>query len=277
MNIGQKILTVIFMVLFLLLSMMCMSEQYDAFQKTFVSWVCLGVVYIGLFFVFKTRQKAERTVLPVPPSGHPESKPSATSKKSMADETTTRRPPPVPRSTPRTAPAAKWSLGLAVLSFFCGWFWIMFGIASYFRLAVLLFFYGWLFTVVLAVVCGHTARREIRKSEGALGGKGIATAGLILGYIALVKGVMGISLLWQVHSEVNAVRQRTVSSYGKVPSFELVNQIGQPFGSAQLVGQIWIADFIYTTAPQPTETRHLQTPAGKMSNCGSPRATSFFL
>jgi hypothetical protein len=45
------------------------------------------------------------------------------------------------------------------------------------------------------VICGHVARSKIRKSGGAIGGKGIATAGLILGYIALVLGVMGIPLL----------------------------------------------------------------------------------
>jgi protein SCO1/2 len=50
---------------------------------------------------------------------------------------------------------------------------------------------------------------------------------------------------------VAALRQRTVSSYGTVPPFELVNQNGQPFGSAQLAGKIWIADFIYTTCPGP--------------------------
>src|SRR5213595_3659993 len=58
-------------------------------------------------------------------------------------------------------------------------------------------------------------------------------------------------LLWLRQSEVNALRQRTVSSYGGVPSFQLVNQNGQPFGSAQLAGKIWIADFIYTTCPGP--------------------------
>jgi Domain of unknown function (DUF4190) len=46
-----------------------------------------------------------------------------------------------------------------------------------------------------AVICGHIARSKIRKSGGALGGKGIATARLILGYIALMLGVMGIPLL----------------------------------------------------------------------------------
>jgi len=58
-------------------------------------------------------------------------------------------------------------------------------------------------------------------------------------------------LLWLRQLEVNALRQRTVSSYGTVPSFQFTNQNGQPFGSAQLAGKIWIADFIYTTCPGP--------------------------
>jgi protein SCO1/2 len=58
-------------------------------------------------------------------------------------------------------------------------------------------------------------------------------------------------LLWLRHIEVAALRQRTVSAYGTVPSFQLVNQNGQSFGSAQLAGKIWIADFIYTTCPGP--------------------------
>lgn len=58
-------------------------------------------------------------------------------------------------------------------------------------------------------------------------------------------------LLWLRQLEVTALRQRTVSSYGAVPEFILVNQDGQNFGSAQLRGKIWIADFIYTTCPGP--------------------------
>src|SRR5437762_4289163 len=56
-------------------------------------------------------------------------------------------------------------------------------------------------------------------------------------------------LLWLRQLEVSALRQRTVSSYGTVPEFVLVNQYGQNFGSTQLRGKIWIADFIYTTCP----------------------------
>jgi len=90
----------------------------------------------------------------------------------MADEITP-PPPPLPQLVARTAPTAIWSLILAVLSFTC----------------------GWLFTAIPAVICAHVARSKIRKSGGALRGKGIATAGLILGYIALVLGIMGIPLL----------------------------------------------------------------------------------
>ena len=69
--------------------------------------------------------------------------------------------------------------------------------------------------------------------------------------LILIPIVTLLLLLWLRHIEVAALRQRTVSSYGTVPAFQLVNQNGQPFGSAQLAGKIWIADFVYTTCPGP--------------------------
>jgi protein SCO1/2 len=69
--------------------------------------------------------------------------------------------------------------------------------------------------------------------------------------LILIPIVTLLLLLWLRHIEVAALRQRAVSSYGTVPPFQLVNQNGQPFGSAQLAGKIWIADFIYTTCPGP--------------------------
>src|SRR5438067_3671349 len=75
-------------------------------------------------------------------------------------------------------------------------------------------------------------------------------------------------LLWLRQLEVQALRQRTVSSYGSVPSFQLTNQNGQPSGSPQLAGKIWIADFIYTMCPGPcpmisTRMSDLQKPLEK--------------
>jgi protein SCO1/2 len=69
--------------------------------------------------------------------------------------------------------------------------------------------------------------------------------------LILIPIVTLLLLLWLRHIEVALLQQRAVSSYGTVPPFELVNQNGQPFGSAQLAGKIWIADFIYTTCPGP--------------------------
>lgn len=60
-----------------------------------------------------------------------------------------------------------------------------------------------------------------------------------------------VLLLWLRQLEVNALRQRTVSAYGSVPEFQLINQDGKNFGSADLRDKIWIADFIYSTCPGP--------------------------
>jgi len=42
-----------------------------------------------------------------------------------------------------------------------------------------------------AIITGHMAKKEIRESAGTLGGDGMATAGLVLGYIAIGIGVCG--------------------------------------------------------------------------------------
>jgi len=41
-----------------------------------------------------------------------------------------------------------------------------------------------------AVICGHLARAEIRRSSGSIGGSGMALAGLITGYIGTVMGII---------------------------------------------------------------------------------------
>jgi protein SCO1 len=51
--------------------------------------------------------------------------------------------------------------------------------------------------------------------------------------------------------QTNELTHRPLNSLGKVPEFRLTNQNGQPFGSQELRGKIWMADFIYTTCPGP--------------------------
>lgn len=43
-----------------------------------------------------------------------------------------------------------------------------------------------------AIIFGHLAKSEIKKSGGMLTGNGMATAGLVLGYIALALGLCAI-------------------------------------------------------------------------------------
>ena len=58
---------------------------------------------------------------------------------------------------------------------------------------------GWSFLpfagAVLAVILGHTAKVDIRRSGGQLGGDSIATLGLLLGYANLALFALGIIFL----------------------------------------------------------------------------------
>ena len=53
---------------------------------------------------------------------------------------------------------------------------------------------GWVLAPIIgslvAIVTGHMAKREIRESAGQLGGDGMATAGLVLGYLQLIPSVL---------------------------------------------------------------------------------------
>jgi hypothetical protein len=47
---------------------------------------------------------------------------------------------------------------------------------------------------ILAVIFGHLAKKEIRTSDEPIDGDGMATAGLILGYLNLAATVLGLIL-----------------------------------------------------------------------------------
>jgi hypothetical protein len=51
---------------------------------------------------------------------------------------------------------------------------------------------------IAAVICGHIAKNEIHKNPTSLTGDGMATVGLILGYINIALAVMGICLALMV-------------------------------------------------------------------------------
>ena len=48
---------------------------------------------------------------------------------------------------------------------------------------------------IVAIITGHMAKSEIKKSGGMVTGNGLATAGLILGYLSIALGVCLICVL----------------------------------------------------------------------------------
>jgi hypothetical protein len=51
---------------------------------------------------------------------------------------------------------------------------------------------------IIAVVAGHVARSEIRLSAGTLQGDGMAVAGLVLGYLQFLFGLLAVLLFMAV-------------------------------------------------------------------------------
>lgn len=58
---------------------------------------------------------------------------------------------------------------------------------------------GWTIAPLLgslaAIITGHMAKREIRESMGRLAGDGMATAGLVMGYLQLIPSVLCICVV----------------------------------------------------------------------------------
>lgn len=62
-------------------------------------------------------------------------------------------------------------------------------------LSIFLFWLGPLQAPLLAVVLGHIARGQIKRSNNTQGGAGIALAGLILGYIMIVASIVAVVII----------------------------------------------------------------------------------
>jgi type II secretory pathway pseudopilin PulG len=92
------------------------------------------------------------------------------------------------------------SSGMAISSLVCG-------VLGFFTLGL---------TAIPAIITGHMARSRINKSAGALGGGGVALAGLILGYLCLVLTTVAIlaSLAVPAFSSMQqkAVQAKTMSN-----------------------------------------------------------------
>jgi protein SCO1/2 len=69
--------------------------------------------------------------------------------------------------------------------------------------------------------------------------------------LILIPVLTAVMLFWIRQAQRDQLARRSINHYSVVPQFELTNHNGQPFGSTQLNGRIWIADFIFSTCPGP--------------------------
>ena len=69
--------------------------------------------------------------------------------------------------------------------------------------------------------------------------------------LLLVPLFIAAGLFFLRQTQVARLARHQLPNDGKVPAFQLTDQDGHSFGTRQLLGKIWIADFIYTTCPGP--------------------------
>lgn len=69
--------------------------------------------------------------------------------------------------------------------------------------------------------------------------------------LILIPLLTAAGLFFLRQAQVARLAGHTLPKDGIVPPFQLTDQDGKAFGSQQLLGKIWIADFVYTTCPGP--------------------------
>src|SRR5262245_11218456 len=61
--------------------------------------------------------------------------------------------------------------------------------------------------------------------------------------------VIGVVMTFNVVRAVTSNPPKPLPVLGEVPSFRLIDERGEPFGSAELQGKVWAANFIFTRCP----------------------------
>ena len=69
--------------------------------------------------------------------------------------------------------------------------------------------------------------------------------------LILIPLLTAAGLFFLRQAQVPRLASHELPKNGIVPAFQLIDQNGRFFGSRQLQGKIWIADFVYSTCPGP--------------------------
>lgn len=91
----------------------------------------------------------------------------------------------------------------------------------------------------LTIICGHIARGRIRRSAGALTGKGVALLGLLLGYLgmfaAIAAMIFGGIYLWRTTGAI-----RTDLAAGRDPAAVIMERLGGPVATGILKAEAFL-------------------------------------
>jgi hypothetical protein len=68
----------------------------------------------------------------------------------------------------------------------------------------------WLLTGIPAVICGHIALSRINRSSGALGGQGLAIAGLVTGYAGILVFGLMVAIAFPNFIKAREIAQRNI-------------------------------------------------------------------
>ncbi|TPW04141.1 MAG: SCO1/SenC family protein, partial [bacterium] len=101
-------------------------------------------------------------------------------------------------------------------------------------------------------------------------------------WAVLVLTLGGVLAAWMVTTMRSGPRSGAsdgvaLDSFGAVPDFALTDQLGQPATRADLAGQPWVADFIFTRCggPCPRMSERMARIAGGLSPDSKVRFVSF--
>jgi hypothetical protein len=101
----------------------------------------------------------------------------------MTDQPTL--PPAAPTAPSATATTQAKTSGAAMVS-------LVFGILTWFSVPLMWMVVPTPLCAIIAIVAGHMARAEIRRSQGRVEGNGLAIAGLVLGWSVVVLTMLAI-------------------------------------------------------------------------------------
>jgi cytochrome oxidase Cu insertion factor (SCO1/SenC/PrrC family) len=101
--------------------------------------------------------------------------------------------------------------------------------------------------------------------------RSVLAAGMIL---ALVLAVAGDWFAWRNRQPMAGMILEQLGGYGQVPRFTLTERSGRRIGLDDLLGLVWVADFIYTQCTESCPLQSLERASSCTARASSPATGS---